>query len=77
MENQEVLDEELEEISGGGLSLVVSGRQARALEDAGLIVNKKIDSSKLKDIHTFLSNEFEISGPLNLKYYPECIRAQY
>ena len=71
MENQEVLDEELEEISGGGLSLIVTGRQARALKDAGLIVNDEIDSSKLDDIHTFLSNKFEISGPLNLKYYPE------
>ena len=71
MEKKEILDEELEEISGGGLSLVITKGQARALEDAGLIVNKEIDSSKLNDIQTFLRDNFETSGPLTLKYYSE------
>lgn len=68
MEKQEILDEELTEVSGGGVSLIITSKQAEALTYAGLIVDGKIDPANIDEIKKFLSKHFDTDS-LQIKIY--------
>lgn len=68
MEKQEILDEELEEISGGGMSLVITPTQVKALKEAGLIVDNKIDPDNIDEVKEFLRKNFG-SDSIHIKVY--------
>lgn len=68
MEKQEILDEELTEVSGGGISLIITSKQAEALTYAGLIVDGKIDPANIDEIKKFLGKHFDTDS-LQIKIY--------
>lgn len=68
MEKQEILDEELKEISGGDVSLIITSKQAEALKYAGLIVDDKIDPANIDEIKKFLDKHFGVDS-LQFKVY--------
>lgn len=68
MEKEMLNDNDLEEISGGGVTLILNEKECTALQRAGFLHGGKINPDDIEDIREFL-RLLGKTDPLHIIYY--------